>query len=650
MNNIEKLVQSTDVTFNVYQFVDDAFISLETKEEPIYLEAVQYPVSTLEINDKLLKLAQKKKVRMLIEYPQNIAGIELGKLRKAEHERTVVCSDFFKTEVLSEGTILAQHSCWFRLVTTSVVPHLALAKVAGYRKTVFGMPNDIYPILFQHPEYDNVMISTVCLSKLVSARFAPKEDWIKIMQAIFTWLNNDIHVTCDWDTPVAPSYNEADLLPENIYESAFNRNVSWFTNNIFFRHSGRVGVCEGFASEIEYEGNQSLRPKTRGDCTGESVIPMALDWQINRNPASREISIKIMETLFNGTELPDKDEKSPTYGGVKFYEDNSAFYGDDNSRAAMGAILASELIENTDYIKNIVSLLLFVLNTTGKHGFRHNFLDRTSSFSDGKNIEYYQNEDLISCHPHFQAYMWAAFLQAYVLTGYSRFLEKAKSAINITMNAFPEVKWTNGITQEYARLLLPLAFLVQIEDTEKHREWLRSVTERLLENLMPCGAVREKMGDISSAQYPAPQSNEDYGTTEAPLIQENGDPVCDLLYTMNFAFLGIHEASIATGDSFYIEAENRLADFLCRIQVSSSDYAYLDGCWMRGFDFSLWEFYGSSADNGWGVRCVESGWTNALISGTLGLKKLKRSFLCHDYAEAYRNALECIIKETKFTK
>ena len=35
-------------------------------------------------------------------------------------------------------------------------------------------------------------------------------------------------------------------------------------------------------------------------------------------------------------------------------------------------------------------------------------------------------------------------------------------------------------------------------------------------------------------------TNSNYGTFEAPLNQENGDPVSDLLYTTNFALLGMH--------------------------------------------------------------------------------------------------------------
>ena len=70
------------------------------------------------------------------------------------------------------------------------------------------------------------------------------------------------------------------------------------------------------------------------------------------------------------------------------------------------------------------------------------------------------------------------------------------------------------------------------------------------------------------------------------------------------------------------QAEDRLADFLCRIQVRSAAQPYLDGAWMRSFDYELWEYWGSSADQGWGAWSVESGWTNSWIPAGLALRRL----------------------------
>ena len=46
----------------------------------------------------------------------------------------------------------------------------------------------------------------------------------------------------------------------------------------------------------------------------------------------------------------------------------------------------------------------------------------------------------------------------------------------MTMAAYPgKWRWTNGIAQERARMLLPLAWLVRLQDTPEHRAWLHRI-------------------------------------------------------------------------------------------------------------------------------------------------------------------------------
>ncbi|MCS2194145.1 hypothetical protein NXW20_00100 [Bacteroides faecis] len=54
---------------------------------------------------------------------------------------------------------------------------------------------------------------------------------------------------------------------------------------------------------------------------------------------------------------------------------------------------------------------------------------------------------------------------------------------------------------------------------------------------MPCGGIREELGDESKSLFGRTFQCE-YGNNEAPLIFDNGDPVADMLYTTNFAFVG----------------------------------------------------------------------------------------------------------------
>ena len=95
--------------------------------------------------------------------------------------------------------------------------------------------------------------------------------------------------------------------------------------------------------------------------------------------------------------------------------------------------------------------------------------------------------------------------------------------------------------------------------------------------------------------------------------------------------LGLHEAAAATGEARLHEAATRLARFLCRIQARSEAHPWLDGAWMRSFDYDRWEYWGSSADAGWGAWSVEAGWTNAWITGGGSAEAFKQGPLLGDY-------------------
>ena len=121
------------------------------------------------------------------------------------------------------------------------------------------------------------------------------------------------------------------------------------------------------------------------------------------------------------------------------------------------------------------------------------------------------------------------------------------------------------------------------------------------------------------------ESNEEYGTTETPIIQENGDPLADMLYSCNFAFLGLNEAYCATKEPRYKKACDKLAQFLCRIQIRSKSHPELDGGWYRAFDYRNWDYWGSNGDAGWGAWAIESGWTVTWISSVMEMRQRKTS-------------------------
>ncbi|MFC3773606.1 hypothetical protein [Paenibacillus sp. GCM10012303] len=84
------------------------------------------------------------------------------------------------------------------------------------------------------------------------------------------------------------------------------------------------------------------------------------------------------------------------------------------------------------------------------------------------------------------------------------------------------------------------------------------------------------------------------------------------------------EAWKATGDGKYAELYRILSEFMCNIQIRSSDSRF-NGGWMRAYDMDRDEYFGNNGDTGWGPYCIESGWTNAIASAGLLLGLLNES-------------------------
>jgi hypothetical protein len=319
------------------------------------------------------------------------------------------------------------------------------------------------------------------------------------------------------------------------------------------------------------------------------------------------------------------DPNHSAYGlipwGITNYAWYKANYGDDNARELIGALVSAALNQTDQWDEIIMRCLVAQLRTTGIHGFRGGRID-LEQFAVHE-WEYFYKRDIVNYAPHYEAYMWACLLWAYDKTKDRRFLDRTENAIRMTMDQYPGGwRWTNGLAQEKARMILPLSWLVRVRDTPENRALLRTVVEDLLKLQDASGAIREELGDLKMGSYPPPQSNEAYGTNEASLIGENGDPLSDLLYTTNFAFLGLHEAAHATGDEDIREAADRLAEFLCRIQVTSESHPEIDGGWFRAFDYKRFEHWGCNADHGWGAWCIESGWTQGWITTILALRSM----------------------------
>lgn len=591
-----------------------------------------YPVPTLAADDSTLKKAAAKQLRLYLEYPSFVEGVSLGDILTTKYERMICCSDFFG-EGLLQNSIMMLNGCYYRPAVSNK-PLLCLAKAAGYDKLAFSLPEEHAPLLFFHPQYTNVLIATSSLSRFITARYAPYAAIRGLWEGLLQWACKE-EVNIEWIPTVTTAYKKEQSLPDDAETAAIQHGIDWMSGSMVYGFDETVAIFEGYSSPIDHMGRQLVRNCTRADCNGEASMAFALDYALRGAPDSRRLAEKITDFLFSDA-IYHGEASSELWGLLNWFSsntDNPVFYGDDNARALLGALTVRGCLGSSQWDEQIFRAIFANLRTAAKTGFRYGSLNKKDLTQSGKTWRDYHNEEFTEYAPHYQAYLWAVYLWAYRLCGEEELLEKAKTAIGMCMEQYPDGwRWTNSLTAEMSRMLLPLAFLVQVEDTPTHRAWLELICRDVLKQLQPCGAFRDLMGNLKNGCYPPPQSNESYGTSEASLIQQNGDPATDLLYAANWAFIGLHEAAIALSSKELKEAEDQMADFFCRIQTRSTLHPNLSGCWMRSFDYEKWEYWGSSADAGWGAWSVESGWTNAWILATFELRQENASLMNISFA------------------
>lgn len=608
----------------------------------VLILADDYPRRGTLFTQEMLDAARAKKLRLYIEYPETVLGETTGEAQTIRYERLVAPDGFFGA--MEPGAILMLNGCWYRPYFKHTPGALCLAKVAGYDQLAFGLPEQCVTVLDTLDGCGDVFIAVSALSNFITGRYAPEQRWKALWEALLAQLGlGQIDLT--WKSHVGIAAQENEPLPENALQLAYERNVSWLYDHMITRATPSASVLEGLESAIDCRGNQFARDVVRGDCMGEAAMELAYGWRATGDPNYKVTCMQLIDHVLCGADFCHVDPESSMYGLNNWFSYGNIFYGDDNARMLMGVLSARELLGDDRWDEPILRCVLANLRTSNQDGLRLPRLE-ASSFTNGKTwLDYYHGEvDYVA--PHYQSFLWATFLWMYALTGIEELLVRSERAIAIVMERFPDkLRWQNSLTGEIARMILPLAFLQRVKPSEQHKAWLYQAIDAMLAYQEPCGAIRDAFGDLSLGKYPPPRSNENYGTTEASLIQRNGDPATDLLYTTNWAFAGLWEAYLVLGDARVKDAYTRLRDFLLRIQIRSEKFPLLDGAWLRSFDYDKWEYWGSAADSGWSAWCVETGWVNAWISTVLMLEERGESLLKCESADAFHAIAPRLYKE-----
>jgi len=607
-----------------------------------------YPKETTAIEAAIFETATRKRLRLYVEFPSYLPDTELGAityLKTGEYgaiiERTVVVSDAFGPK-LPKMRIMMIHDCHY-LPVKADNPHLVLGRVEGYDSAVYGLPLPAAPILFEHPRGD-LLVSTTKLSQFVTARYAPYEAWPPVWRMILGWLRPGTPAPMlKWTRTVRPLYERGDSLPPDALLAVTRRGVEYYHKSRLFIHpswpkstgvdpispdwpvgDGSYGIGECYISKrIFTDGSQAVSRSARTDCNLEAAMGLACGAAFLKKPECGATAQTLNDLIFFNSIICQgqgrADPESPSYGLLAYHTGDTAggYWGDDNARALLSAIASRSLLASDRWDEPIVRGILANFRTTGVKGFRPQMITDADLKKNG--WQHYYNLDMVDYCPHMQSWLWITYLWLYDKTEYEPLLERARTGLTMMMAAYPNWRLeANRVEQERCRMLLPLAWLVRADDTPEHRQWLETVAGYVLKLQDPSGAIPQIPGSIIS-------SNDGYGTGECAITHEAGDPATDALYSINFAFIGMHEAAAATGDERYAQSAAKMADFFIRTQTQSDTHPELDGTWFRGFDFRKWDYWASDGDWGWGVWTNEIGWTHSWITATLALRHVKTS-------------------------
>lgn len=657
------LYQAAEATFGerVIRFSTPGEAFAATKSgDVLFVLASEYPDKPTSVSREDLQQLQAKGVRTYIEYPKLLCTTDSFKTIESNVERVIVIDESL-CPTLPPTSLLQVNGLHYCLVEDGAlpdinVPLLVAGKVAGFDTAVFGLPEKVFPLLLQNKSGD-VLIATTSLSNFRQGRYSPYSSWNSLWSSLLArLLETSKAVDLQFSEPVVTASFEPDTaLSAEVQQESIKRGIDWFTKAKMIIHpdwedriagevgrvpplpadlpigDGSLGSMEAVLSIIEHDGHQVVSSVRRGDCICETAMAHAVASRVLGDPKLEEVSRNLLDYWLLESDATKRERGDPEHGayGLIAWGTTSpawyiANYGDDNARVMLSAMTTAGILGEDRWNDAIARCIVGNLRTTGRLGFRGDRIDIGPLGANG--WQHYFRQSPVNCSPHFESYLWACYLWAYDQTGDLLLLDRARTALEMTMDQYPDgLRWCNGMAQERARILLPLAWLVRVDDTPQHREMLDRAIDGLLSIQDSSGGIQEELGPPGRGVFPPPQSNEAYGTTEASLIARNGDPVADMLYTNNFALVGLHEAAAVSDDPRVRVAEDKLVDFLIRIQAKSDQVPEVDGGWMRAFDFKRWEPWGSNADLGWGAWSIESGWTQGWITTVLALREMDTS-------------------------
>ena len=470
--------------------------------------------------------------------------------------------------------------------------------LAHRRLEDYGDEKDGDPALWTVGE--NVMMCAFELHNFNRARFGPCEAWRRLIGFIAEWITGKRPSA--FPGPAVKYDTGADLSDDGIFEKRRKETIDRGVARLkgFLVDNGRGGIREGLRHNISPEGIQATADTVRTDCCGEAAGAFGFYGALYHDEDSLSVAKNLSDFVFGPMQIRGGD-----FDGMLRWTETAweVCYQDDAARAMLPALYRRLFLGETGRFPEVCRALDFLIKTTAKDGCRVSRTDKPALSEDSLRQLAEADHGLPSAH--YNAYYHAALLLAYQAGGDRRYLDVARKGLETIMELYPDTCREQSETEEMCRLILPLAALYGATREKRHLAMLNRVTDDLEKHRHPFGGYCEW-----DTGYKAKCSRESRG--ECSLLTENGDPIADLLYSVNWLPVGFAYAYHVTGEKRYYDLWRDVTAFFIKTQAISDD-PVINGLWCRAFDMELGEVYGCPHDVGWAAHCSETGWTDAEI-------------------------------------
>ncbi len=394
------------------------------------------------------------------------------------------------------------------------------------------------------------------------------------------------------------------MKQQNLYFESVRKNLEWFRNSPIMVGGGSWGVGERllltegntalkeirehFPVVMMYPGGLECLEQRRSDCNFEVALLFYLAGKLLDSPADSATAKELLDFLYFRSGLLNRIDDRSLIGGWTWthIQRNFNLWMDDNAWVCVIQFVLARLDSGLDRryeLRKWAKLLAADL-----------YKLFTRSFDPGKTDEMPDPAGIYAGRlelPHWAVPVQCALLlyQELLESGSAEYADVEDAVSRYFHYILPLVKTTNASELGYL-MILAGTMLFFPQHTEQGRI-LAKMVYRELEKRMSANPY----GILPAEHYEAPP----------------GPHLADLIYTVNFCFLGL--ALAAVNEREYLMPAQTIGKFLAKIQDDGNEYPELKGCWRGMYDCQQQAYGGGNRYEG-GAGSIYSGWTNAPIA------------------------------------